>query len=135
MSVLGGVVGLELRCLATLIKSIIDLGVEYKKLSSMRTADGKVHKVDLVIKDELDKDIGFEKIVLKQCRMTGYFLTNQDSSYFQSAKFTAVLEFVKTNPGTCSMRENNDKLTITFNNINSIGDGLTVLQPILESFE
>jgi len=57
----GGLIGLEIRCLAMLIKSIVDLGVEYKDLSTMRTADGTMHKVDLLIKDKNGKDIGFEK--------------------------------------------------------------------------
>ncbi|MDD5730541.1 MAG: DUF1257 domain-containing protein [Candidatus Omnitrophica bacterium] len=60
----GGIIGLEIRCLAVLIKSIIDLGREYheyKETASMRTADGVIHKVDLVLKDENGKDIGFEK--------------------------------------------------------------------------
>lgn len=57
----GSIVGLQMRCLITLIKSIVDLGIKYKELASMRTADGKIHKVDLVVKDEFGKDIGFEK--------------------------------------------------------------------------
>lgn len=55
------VIGIELRVIAVLIKSLIDLGVEYKKLSQMRTGDGKIHNVDLVVKDENGKEIGFEK--------------------------------------------------------------------------
>lgn len=60
----GGLIGVEFRCLATLIKSIIDLGIEYKKLSTpvpIKTSDGKIHNVDIVLKDENGKDIGFEK--------------------------------------------------------------------------
>lgn len=60
----GGVVGLEIRCLALLIKSIIDLSREYqtyKQLTTLRTADGVIHKVDLLVKDNNGKDIGFEK--------------------------------------------------------------------------
>jgi len=54
-------VGVEIRAIAILIKSIIDLGVEYKKLSKMRTEDGKIHDVELIVKDANGKDIGFEK--------------------------------------------------------------------------
>ncbi len=57
----GGTVGVEFRCLTALIKSIVDLGIEYRQLKSMRSADGKMHKVDLVVTDEFGKEIGFEK--------------------------------------------------------------------------
>jgi hypothetical protein len=56
-----GIVVAELRCLATLINSIMELGVAYKEASSMRTADGVIHKVDVILKDTNGKDIGFEK--------------------------------------------------------------------------
>ena len=57
----GSMIGLELRCLITLISSIVQLGIAYKQLSSMRTSDGKIHKVDLLVKDEFGRDVGFEK--------------------------------------------------------------------------
>jgi hypothetical protein len=54
-------VGVEIRLLGALISSIIDLGQQYHEVSSMRTTDGKVHKVELVTKDELGRQIGFQK--------------------------------------------------------------------------
>ncbi len=58
---MGGCVGVVVSCLSTLINSIVDLGIEYKKSSSIRTADGKIHKVDLVVTDDSGKEIGFKK--------------------------------------------------------------------------
>ncbi len=57
----GGIIGLEIRCLAVLIKSIVDLGREYKELTTMRGEDGTIHTVDLVLKDENGNNVGFEK--------------------------------------------------------------------------
>ena len=54
-------IGVEIRLLGALISSIIDLGQQYHEVSSMRTTDGKVHKVELVTKDELGRQIGFQK--------------------------------------------------------------------------
>jgi hypothetical protein len=56
-----GIIGLEIRCLAALIKSIVDLGMEYRELASMKTSDGIIHKADLVVTDKNGKAIGFEK--------------------------------------------------------------------------
>jgi hypothetical protein len=60
MSSHGGI-GLELIAIGHLIKSIVDLGREYKELSSMQTTDGKIYKVDLVTTDENGRNIGFQK--------------------------------------------------------------------------
>lgn len=61
MSSGASIVSLEIRALIFLVKSIVDLGLEYKELCSMKTADGKVHQVDLLVKDRNGKDVGFEK--------------------------------------------------------------------------
>jgi hypothetical protein len=85
----GSLIGLEIRCLAALIKSIVDLGLEYKELKTMRTADGKMHKVDLVIKDENGKDIGFEKT------QKGDYQVIADSSGLDSGQLKRQQEFIK----------------------------------------
>lgn len=54
-------VGVEIRILGMLIKSIIDLSREYYEVSSMRTTDGKIYNVALVTKDNNGRQIGFQK--------------------------------------------------------------------------
>ena len=44
----------------------------------------------------LAQDIGFEKLVLKKGKLIGYFISRQDSPYYQSEQFNAVLQFLKT---------------------------------------
>ena len=41
------------------------------------------------------KDIGFEKLVLKKNVLIGTFITDQNSVYYQSDKFTRVLNFIQ----------------------------------------
>ena len=79
------------------------------------------------------RDIGFEKILLKNEKMTGYFISNQESPYYQSEKFALVLTFVQQNPFICRMREAKDKLSLIFINIKIIGDALNVLRKIINS--
>jgi transcription-repair coupling factor (superfamily II helicase) len=76
----------------------------------------------------LAKKIGFEKIVLKNKKLTGYFISKQDSPYYQSEKFTQVLRFVQQNPSLCRMREAKDKLTLTFFNVETVEDALELCQ-------
>ena len=79
----------------------------------------------------LAMEIGFEKVILKNNRMSGYFIPKQDSPYYQSETFTKVLKFVQQNMRTCKMKENNGKLTLSFDNIKSVDDAINALKPIL----
>lgn len=74
-------------------------------------------------------DIGFERLVLKNKRMTGYFIPKQDSPYYQSEAFTRVLKFVQTNRQV-KMKENNNKLTLTFENVGTIKSAIASLNPM-----
>ncbi len=76
----------------------------------------------------LARKAGFEKIILRNKRLTGYFISNQESPYYQSPEFTYILKFVQANPGRCSMKEAKERLTLTFNNVNSVFDGLEILK-------
>jgi transcription-repair coupling factor (superfamily II helicase) len=79
----------------------------------------------------LAMDIGFEKLILKNGRLIGYFISNQESPYYQSEIFTTVLQFVQFNSRTCKMKENNKKLTLSFDNVSSIDDAIAVLSKVL----
>lgn len=78
------------------------------------------------------KKTGFEKLVLKQQKLIGYFISNQDSLFYQSDAFTKVLKFVQSNPKTCTMKERNDKLSLVFENVKSIQQAIDLIQPILQ---
>lgn len=80
----------------------------------------------------LARDIGFEKIILKSSKMIGYFVTKQDSPYYQSPKFTRVLQFIKNNPRAAKMYEKNDSLRLSFQNIQSVEEAIAALESIVE---
>ncbi|MGE5309271.1 MAG: DUF1257 domain-containing protein [Deltaproteobacteria bacterium] len=54
-------IGVEIRVIASLIQSLIDLNAQYRELSQMKTCGGKIEKVDVVVKDPNGRDIGFQK--------------------------------------------------------------------------
>ncbi len=76
------------------------------------------------------REIGFEKMFLKNERMTGYFVSNQESPFYQSEKFAQVLNFVQNNPAKCRMKEAKDKLSLTFYRIKTIEDALRILRSV-----
>ncbi|MDH7447495.1 transcription-repair coupling factor [Aquimarina sp. 2201CG14-23] len=77
--------------------------------------------------------IGLEKIIMKQHKLIGYFISDQQSSFYQSPAFTKVLQFVQQNPGTCKMKEKNTRnglrLLLTFENIDSVNKAMKALEP------
>ena len=82
----------------------------------------------------LSKELGIEKIILKQQRMIGYFVSNQQSEFYQTAAFTKVLKYVQKNSTRCVMKEKETKnglrLMITFIKIDSVKRALEVLHTI-----
>lgn len=81
-------------------------------------------------------EFGIEKIILKQNKMVAYFISDQQSTYYQSAKFRKVLSFVQQNPTLCKMKEketrNGLRLLLTFENVKTIKKALEVLNLIKE---
>jgi transcription-repair coupling factor (superfamily II helicase) len=82
----------------------------------------------------LAKALGLEKIILKQKRMLGYFVANQQSDFYQTEAFTKILKYVQQNGKSCVMKEKETKnglrLLITFIRIDSVKTALAILQKI-----
>ena len=79
--------------------------------------------------------IGLERVIMKQGKLIGYFVTDQESSFYQSPIFSQIIQFAKTNPSLVKMKEKNTRnglrLIITFENITTINKALQSLSPIL----
>ncbi len=78
----------------------------------------------------LAKELGMEKLVLRNGLMTGYFISDQQSPYFQSDIFTAVLRYVQMNAKGCRMKETGGRLTLTVYNVPTVVDGLGILRKV-----
>ncbi len=74
--------------------------------------------------------IGFEKIVLKRGRMTGYLPGEEDPGFVQSERFGTILEFIKNNPALVSLREKEGKPLLVFYSVDTIEKGLRLLKSI-----
>jgi transcription-repair coupling factor (superfamily II helicase) len=49
--------------------------------------------------------VGIEKLVLKQGKMICYFVSDQQSDYYQSKRFMSVMDFVQKQTDLCKMKE------------------------------
>ena len=78
--------------------------------------------------------LGIEKLVMKQGKMICYFVSDQQSSYYQSGRFSQVLQFVQTQSKLCTMKEkqtpNGLRLLLTFENVKSIRKALELMEMI-----
>ena len=77
------------------------------------------------------KEIGFERIILKNDTMRAYFPIQANSSYYDSKIFKRVLNYLKHNIKNCTIIEKKEKLSILNKNIKSIKCALNVCKEIL----
>jgi transcription-repair coupling factor (superfamily II helicase) len=80
------------------------------------------------------KELGLDKIILKQKRMIGYFVANQQSDFYQTAAFSRMLKYVQQHNKSCVMKEKETKnglrLLITFIRIDKVKTALNILNKI-----
>ncbi len=86
--------------------------------------------LDAVRLRQLAISIGIEKILLRNKKMVCYFVRNKDSAYYQSPVFSSVLVFLQKFPKKVAMSERKEKLMMSFQNIKTINDGITMLKMI-----
>ncbi len=80
------------------------------------------------------KQIGLERLILKQNKMVGYFIGDQQSNFYQSNRFMHVMKFAQQNGNLCKVKEKETKnglrLLITFENVKSINKALELIEMI-----
>ncbi len=76
--------------------------------------------------------LGIEKLVMKQGKMIGYFVSDQNSAFYQSNRFSDILRFVQQNPELCRIKEkqtsNGLRLLVTFEHVKSVHRALELLK-------
>ena len=125
----------------------------YTQLNNLKSEDElKTFEIDLIdrfgelptqVEDLLNSvrikwlatKLGFEKIIMKHGKFVGYFISDQQSKFYQSPNFTKVLQFVQTHPNSCKMKEKSTRkglrLLLTFESIKNIGSALHAITPIM----
>ena len=78
----------------------------------------------------IGKSLGCEKIILKQDKMTMFFVQNPNSSFYQSDAFDHILQFVATNPRRCQFREVNGKRSMVISDVPSVEEAVKLLSQI-----
>lgn len=81
------------------------------------------------------RKLGFEKITLKNNLMSATFITNKESPFYQSPIFAIVLQFIQVYQKSVRMKEVNDKLSLTFREVDTVSKAIEALVPLEEMVE
>ena len=87
--------------------------------------------IDVVPLRATGKQLGIEKIMLKQQKMYLYFVSNPDSPYYQSEAFGKILNYVGQHPRQCNFREVNAKRSVVITNVTSVASALSICRDIV----
>jgi transcription-repair coupling factor (superfamily II helicase) len=79
----------------------------------------------------LAEKLGFEKILMKNNRLIGYFVSNPNSLFYQTEVFSRILKYVQKNTQKCRLKEDKSKLSLTIKDIESVEDANAALLEIL----
>ena len=78
----------------------------------------------------LGRDLGFEKIMLKNKVMTAHLVSNQESAYYQTDTFIKIIRYASEHQRTCKVKELNGKNIFTIENIRNVNEALKVINDI-----
>jgi len=79
----------------------------------------------------LAKEIGFERIILKNESMRAYFPSKADSPYYNTDAFKKALDYLKHHFDNCEMIEKKGKLSIRIKNISDLKGALNICKEIV----
>ncbi|MDA9251311.1 transcription-repair coupling factor [bacterium] len=76
--------------------------------------------------------MGIERVIIKQGRFIGYFISDQQSDFYQTQGFSKVLDFAQNNASKVKIKEKNTRgglrLLLTIENVSSISKVLDMLE-------
>jgi len=84
----GGSVNLLIHNIDSLIQAISDLNAACREKAKMKATDGKIYDVDVVVKDENNREIGFQK------QKDGSYAVIADCAGLNSAQLKKQNEFI-----------------------------------------
>ena len=78
---------------------------------------------------------GLEKVVMKNKKLIGFFIADQQSKFYQSAAFSRVLQYVQTHSNRVTLKEKKTskglRLLLTAPGISSVDKAIDVLKPLM----
>ena len=86
--------------------------------------------IQIVRLRRMAKQLGLEKVVLKQARMILHLIANVESPYYQSEAFDKLLGYISKHPTTCNLRDLKGKRSIVIQSVPTVEKASKVLEDI-----
>ena len=80
----------------------------------------------------LGKQLGCEKIMLRQGKMNMQFVANPDSAYYQSRTFSTVIDYVGSHPRRCDFKQVGTRRLLSIDAIPTVEEAVGVLRDMLQ---
>ena len=81
----------------------------------------------------LGKQLGCERLILRQGRLTMQLVSSEKSPYYKSVAFGKVLNYISTEVKRCHLKEASGRRLIHIENVGSVEEAVKVLQQISRS--
>ncbi len=78
--------------------------------------------------------LGCEKLLLKQGRMTLFFVSDPNHPFYRSTAFDHILQYVATNPRRCQFRDANGKRSLLLTDIPTVSAALSLLKLLITNY-
>ena len=78
----------------------------------------------------LGKQLGCEKVILKQGRATLVFVGATDSPYYQSTAFGSIIDYATQNVRRCNLREQNGRRSMLITGVGTVEEAVDILKDI-----
>ncbi len=79
------------------------------------------------------RELGFEKIILRNKTMIGYFVSNPESGFYQTSRFGSIIRYLQANPKSFRLKESNSKLLLYIQSIPTVNAALNSLRALDEA--
>ena len=83
-----------------------------------------------IILRRMAKEFGIEKLILKQNRMVCHLVSNPESPFYRSEGFSKLIHYAQNNPRRVHLKESTDRLSMTIDNIPSIGAAIEQMRSL-----
>ena len=80
----------------------------------------------------LASKLGIEKILLKNSVLIGYFVADAYSLFYKSSLFVAIMNYINSHQKHISIRQKDNRLSLTIKNITSVNEANSVLDKIIK---
>ncbi|MFM6943970.1 MAG: transcription-repair coupling factor, partial [Bacteroidota bacterium] len=77
---------------------------------------------------KIAKQLGFEKLILKNETLRLYFLNNPDSAYFESAQFQFIMQYVQLQLANAKLKQVGTNFILIINQVKSMNDVMWYLE-------